>query len=124
MARGRKKSSGVEVESYRHDGEKRTNIPPAKMAAEGSVPKVPRVKYAYNPHLSPELRFDPTGEADKLQDLIAEAGRRTLKPEEQKRIAEAVGHYQPWLEWAGKRECRIARGLEAPASEAASLLSD
>ena len=53
---------------YRHTGEKRKNIPPAKIAAEGIVPRVPKVRYYYNPHLPPVLRFDSTGEADKVKD--------------------------------------------------------
>lgn len=99
MAKSKTKTS-----DYRHEGEKRTNIPPAKIAAEGTIPKVPRVRYAYNPHLPPALRFDPAGDADRIQGFIAEAGRRQLTDDEQKVLAEAMSHHQPWLEWAGKRE--------------------
>ncbi len=35
----------VEVTDYRHD-EKRKNIPPAKIAAEGRVPPVPKISYS------------------------------------------------------------------------------
>jgi adenine-specific DNA-methyltransferase len=97
-------NGGVKTTDYRHKGEKRTNIPPAKIAAEGKVPKVAKVRYHYSPHLPPELRFDPTGKADKLPELIAEAGRRPLTEKEQKLLAEALRDHQPWLEWAGKRE--------------------
>ena len=105
----RKKSSyttgsSTETADYRHSGQKRKNIPPAKIAAEGVVPKVEKVKYAYDPHLPPVLRFDPTGDADRIADLIAEAGRRPLTAAEQSELREATSHYDPWLEWAGKRE--------------------
>jgi adenine-specific DNA-methyltransferase len=106
MAR-RTESSGTrrgKTADYRHTREKRTNIPPAKIAAEGSVPKLPKARYEYSPHLPPVLRSDPTGSADRLPDLIAEAGRRPLKPEEQRLLAEALCQHEPWLEWAAKRE--------------------
>ncbi len=94
----------VKTADYRHTREKRTNIPPAKIAAEGAVPKVPKARYYYSPHLPPVLRFDPTGSADRLPELIAEAGRRPLKPEEQRLLADALRQQEPWLEWATKRE--------------------
>ncbi len=97
-------NGGVKTTDYRHKGEKRTNIPPAKIAAEGRVPKVAKARYHYSPHLPPELRFDPTGKADKLPELIAEAGRRPLSEKELKLLAEALRHHEPWLVWAGKQE--------------------
>lgn len=103
-----RKNSGttpkVKTADYRHTREKRTNIPPAKIAAEGAVPKVSKARYHYSPHLPPVLRFDPTGSADRLPELIAEAGRRPLKAEEQRFLADALRQQEPWLEWATKRE--------------------
>ncbi len=89
---------------YRHKGEKRKNNPPAKIAAEGSVPPVPKAVYYYSPHLPPVLRFDPSGKADQLPELVAKAGRQPLTPEEQRMLAEALRMHEPWLEWATKRE--------------------
>jgi len=97
---------------YRHEGEKRKNIPPAKMAGEGKVPKVEKVKYHYNPHLPPVLRFDPEGTPDKYPDLIIQAGKRSLNPEEQKLLAEALQQQEPWLEWTGKKEQHDKRFFE------------
>lgn len=57
----------------RHPSAKRRNIPPAKIAAEGTVPVVPKAQYAYNPHLPPVLRFDQHGGADALPELVAKA---------------------------------------------------
>ena len=94
----------LETVDFRHTDEKRKNIPPAKIAAEGKVPRVPKAKYHYSPHLPPVLRFDPTGAPDKLPELLAEAQRRPLKPEEAKLLAAALRKQEPWLEWATKRE--------------------
>jgi adenine-specific DNA-methyltransferase len=105
MARGRKKTDAP-VEHYSHSSSSRTNIPSAKIAAEGRIPKVPKVRYAYSPHLSPTLRFDPTGQADRIPALVEKAiAGQTLTPDEQE-LLRAVGKQagQPWLEWAGKQE--------------------
>src|SRR5262245_10820318 len=102
----KKQSKNGEMTSadYRHARDKRPNIPPAAIAAEGTVPKVPKVRYHYSPHLSPQLRFDPSGRADKLPPMVADAARRPLTEAEQRQLAEALAIHQPWLEWAGKRE--------------------
>jgi adenine-specific DNA-methyltransferase len=113
MARGKKKlSSDVATADFRHPDEKRKNIPPAKIAAEGKVPTVPKAVYAYSPHLPPVLRSDPTAKADALPELIADAGRRPLRPDEQRVLADALRAQEPWLEWAGKREQSKQRVLE------------
>ena len=101
----RRKRQETSVDDYRHDAT-RVNIPPAGLAAQGKVREVPTAHYAYDPHLPPVLRFDPTGQADKLPELLAEAQRRKLTEEEAKTLAEALRNRQPWLEWAGKREAR------------------
>ena len=59
-SRGRKGSgngNGIEVADYRHD-DTRKNIPPAKIAAEGRIPAVPKITYSYSPRLDPTIRFD------------------------------------------------------------------
>lgn len=91
---------------YRHHGARRKNNPPAKIAAEGTVPVIPKAQYAYNPHLPPVLRFDPAGGPDKLPDLLAKARRGPLSDEEARLLAEALRVHEPWLEWTGKREKR------------------
>lgn len=110
-AQKRQQATGdIRSADYRHTGEKRTNIPPAAMAAEGQIPRVPKVRYHYSPHLPPELRFDPSGKSDQFPELIAAAGRRPLTEKEQKRLADALNSHQPWLEWSAKRE-QHQRGL-------------
>ena len=100
--------AGMRTADFRHEGKKRTNIPTAKIAGEGRIPKVPKARYSYDPHLPPVLRFDETGRADIISDridkLIRKAGSVALSSKELSEIREAVRHYQPWLEWAGKRE--------------------
>ena len=97
--------AGVEnVVDYRHKNVTRLNIPPAGLEARGEIAREKRIQYAYNPHLAPALRFDGTGKADAISELIEAAGKRRLEPEEMKRLQEALRNHEPWLEWAGKRE--------------------
>jgi len=60
-------SRKASVQTYRHEGAKRTNDPPAKIAAEGTVPAVPKARYAYSPRRPPTLR----------PGALDESGRRT-----------------------------------------------
>ena len=101
----KRKPKKQQVTDYRHDT-KRKNIPPAGLAAHGKVAREPQQRYAYDPHLPPVLRFDDTGETDRLPDLLAEAQQRPLTDDETRLIADALRTHQPWLEWAGKREKR------------------
>jgi adenine-specific DNA-methyltransferase len=93
------------IADYRFDA-KRTNIPPAGLAAQGKLESPQRIRYEYDPHRPPVLRFDGHGEADKLPELLATARQRALTDEEAKLLAEALRNHQPWLEWTGKREKR------------------
>lgn len=94
----------VPIGDIRHPAAKRKNNPPAKIAAEGTVPVIAKAEYAYNPHLPPVLRFDPRGGPDALPSLLAEAGKRPLTADEQRLLAGALRKNEPWLEWTGKRE--------------------
>jgi adenine-specific DNA-methyltransferase len=93
------------VTDYRYDATRRNN-PEAGLAAQGRVRETPKVSYAYDPHLPPALRFDPTGAADELPELLEQATRRPLTADEARLIAAAVRQREPWLEWAGKRESK------------------
>lgn len=98
------KDPGEKVTDYRHKKVKRLNIPPAGLAARGEIVKERKVRYAYNPHLSPVLRFDATGKADAIKKLLEKAARQKLEPDEVALLEAALRNYEPWLEWAGKRE--------------------
>ncbi|QEL17384.1 site-specific DNA-methyltransferase [Limnoglobus roseus] len=92
------------VTDYRHADKKRKNIPPAKMAAEGTVPVMPKIGYSYSPRRPPVLRFDSHGGADKLPELLEKAKKSKLTEDEVRVLAEALRTHEPWLEWAGKCE--------------------
>src|SRR5450755_2743398 len=94
------------VTDYRFPEATRKNNPPAKIAAEGYVPLVPKAEYLYSPRRPPELRFDPTGGADELPELLAKATKERLTEAEAWALAEALRTHEPWLEWAGKREAK------------------
>ncbi len=105
MARKSKlESSEDQVVDLRYPGASRKNIPPAGLEARGKIAKEKRLSYDYNPHLPPVLRFDADGNADALPELLEEAGKRPLTPDEQRLLAAALRNHQPWLEWTGKRE--------------------
>jgi adenine-specific DNA-methyltransferase len=100
MARRRPRTASaaeLNVSDYRHD-EKRKNIPPAKIAAEGRVPAVPKIQYTYSPRLDPVLRFDPTGRSDWLPELLQTARQRRLSLDEARILADALRVQEPWLE--------------------------
>src|SRR5258705_4582979 len=99
-----KGSKKQEMADYRHDEAKRKNNPPAKIAAEGAVPLLPKIEYAYSPRLPPVLRFDQTGASDRLPELLEQARERKLTEDELRLLAEALHKEEPWLEWAGNRE--------------------
>ncbi|MGP8247683.1 MAG: site-specific DNA-methyltransferase, partial [Bryobacteraceae bacterium] len=94
------------VSDYRFPEATRKNNPPAKIAAEGYVPLIPKAEYLYSPRRPPELRFDPTGRADELPELLAKAMKQKLTEADAWALAEALRVYEPWLEWAGKREAK------------------
>lgn len=93
MATKKRTTQEKEVQDYRHDNAKRKNNPPAGIAAQGKIHEKPKQEYAYNPHLPPNLRFDPNGDADKLPELLQKAQREVLSAEEAKTIADALKHH-------------------------------
>jgi hypothetical protein len=46
MPRGRRKAAQAKISDYRHGTVTRKNNPPAKIADEGLVPVVPKIKYS------------------------------------------------------------------------------
>lgn len=93
------------IQVYQHDAT-RKNIPPAGLASQGKVAEQPSTRYFYDPHLPPVLRFDETGQSDRLPELLEKARRESLTEDEAELLAEALRNRQPWLEWTGKREKR------------------
>jgi len=91
------------VADYRYPNTKRKNIPPAGIASQGKLVKEKKLAFAYNPHLPPRLLSDPTGRADRLNELLALLGTRELSQTEIEELR-ALAKADPWLEWSGKRE--------------------
>ena len=91
------------VADYRHDATRKNN-PPAALASQGRVREARKQRYHYDPHLPPTLRFDGTGQSDRVRELLYAARWRKLTDEESGVLEEAVRSPEPWLEWTGKRE--------------------
>ena len=102
MARQNRSASQKEVRAYRHD-KLRKNNPPARIAAQGTLPEKRKMEYNYNPHLTPVLRFDDSA---KIDELLGKAQRGSLSDEDVKILSDALKHHVPWLEWAGKKRGR------------------
>jgi len=98
------KNNQHDVLDYRFKNATRLNIPPSGLAARGHIVREKKIVYAYNPHLTPTLRFDDTGEADRIEELLHTATQRPLNQDELKLLQAALRNHQPWLEWAGKQE--------------------
>ena len=96
----------TEVKDYRHEDATRKNNPPAGIASHAKIREKPKQVYAYNPHLPPVLRFDESGESDRLPSLLEKAQRAPLSADEVQILAAALRHHSPWLEWAGKQEAK------------------
>ena len=90
------------VTEFKYEEAKRKHIPPAGAMASGRVAEEQKIKYAYDPHRTPELRFNE--EIQRCRELLARAQRTTLTAEETAELARFLESPQPWLEWAGKRE--------------------
>jgi adenine-specific DNA-methyltransferase len=95
--------------SYKHSDKTRPNIPAAGMAVKDDDIEKEKISYRYDPHLSPVLRFDETGEADRLSEqveaILDKAKSEPLTPEETQLLQDALlRSRQPWLEWSTKHE--------------------
>ena len=106
--RGRKKTEDPapapeSVADYRFDA-KRTNIPPAGLAAQGKLEEPRRIRYAYDPHRPPVLRFDGSGAADQLPELLATAGQRAHQGEQTGRCCKCEGEADHAEDRAGDRQ--------------------
>jgi len=114
MARKKKTKKKIAVEAYKHESAKRKNIPTAKMAGEGKIPKVEKAQYSYSPHLSPELRFDTSGRSDRFAETVDKATNgNKLSNDEAETLREiATNARQPWLEWSGKKEEHDSNSLQ------------
>lgn len=105
MRRKKQSETKAEIHDYRHD-EKRTNNPSAGMMAdyEPAAPAVPKKTYAYDPHLDPQLMFDPQGVRQSAEELIADILSTEDLAEAKAKAQQLRRMQEPWLQWAGKAE--------------------
>jgi len=102
----RKKRRETEVKDYRHEEATRKNNPPAGIASHAKIRETPKQEYAYNPHLPPVLRFDESGDSDRLPALLEKAQRedvqRELFADPQQAYHEVVQSYQHDVDWSNR----------------------
>jgi len=92
----------VPFTQHRHADATRKNLPPAGGDAQQEVGHEAEIVYKFDPHRSPELRFN--GQIGRLKDLLVKATQEKLSKEEAAEFAKLIESEQPWLEWAGKQE--------------------
>ena len=80
------------VASYKYPN-KRKNIPPAGLAAQGTLQEAPKLRYQFNPHLPPALRSatDAT-ETDGLPELLQISRKRALTDDEARKVIDPRGN--------------------------------
>ena len=57
MPRGRKKTTGTTIDTYKHDGKKRKNNPPVGLVSTSTDKLNGRTKYEHDPHIDPTLSW-------------------------------------------------------------------
>ena len=90
------------ITDFEHADARRKNLPPAGSPPGDRVAEEPKVKFAYDPHRTPVLRFNEA--VARCRELLEKATRTNLSKEEAAELAAHLESEQPWLEWAGKRE--------------------
>ncbi|RBP45213.1 adenine-specific DNA-methyltransferase [Roseimicrobium gellanilyticum] len=90
------------VTDFEHKDATRKLLPPAGTPPGERVKAEPKVKYAYDPHRTPELRFNER--IVRCRELLEKATRTSLTRDEAAELGAYLESDQPWLEWAGKRE--------------------
>ncbi len=90
-----------QIISYRHQ-DKRKNNPEVGMVTPATDPEAGKTRWAYDPHLDPELQFDPQrGQIEALIDEALASG----DTDRMRSALEELKHLQtPYLNWAGKAE--------------------
>jgi adenine-specific DNA-methyltransferase len=90
------------VTDFKHATSKRKHIPPAGAGPAGKLEEQPKIKFAYDPHRTPALRFNEN--ITRHRELLEKATKTPLTKDEVAELASQLESPQPWLEWAGKRE--------------------
>jgi adenine-specific DNA-methyltransferase len=90
------------VTDYRYPTEQRKDIPPAGVGIQGKIQEEAKIRYEYDPHRPPVLRFNE--DINRHKTLLEKATKASLTQEEAAELAAMLESPQPWLEWAAKRE--------------------
>ncbi len=90
------------ITDFEYPDAKRKNLPPAGSPPGERVAEEPKVKFAYDPHRAPVLRFNER--ITRCHELLEKSTRTALTKDEAAELAAHLESEQPWLEWAGKRE--------------------
>jgi len=102
------KPEGTPVTIHEYKDATRKNLPPAGLAVADKAIVGEKQRFAYDPHLTPVLRFDESGATDELtaeaEALLKKAQSEVLSAEEIAVLTAALRARQPWLEWTGKQE--------------------
>lgn len=100
----RNKAAGAEaaqVLSYRHM-DKRKNNPEVGMVTPSTDPDAGKTRWAYDPHLDPELNFDP--QRARIEQLIDDALASGDQAQMKAALEQLKEAQSPYLKWAGKAE--------------------
>ncbi len=102
VARGKAADAeAAQVLSYRHL-DKRKNNPEVGMVTPSTDPDAGKTRWAYDPHLDPELNFDP--QRARIEQLIDDALASGDQEQMRAALEQLKKAQSPYLNWAGKAE--------------------
>lgn len=94
-------AEAAQVLSYRHL-DKRKNNPEVGMVTPSTDPDAGKTRWAYDPHLDPELNFDP--QRARIEQLIDDALASGDQDQMKAALEQLKKAQSPYLNWAGKAE--------------------
>jgi len=103
--KGRRKSAAVmkDLSAYEHEA-KRSNNPEVGLVDPDNDPDQPKTRWSYDPHLAPELHFDPTTARGRVDALISDALATGDRDAMAAALKELRAMQAPFLQWTGKAE--------------------
>ena len=92
----------IDITQIKHKKKKRKNNPPIGLVSNKTEPlKIEKKKYAFDEHISPELKFDP--KRAKIEKII-DKGLSGSTEEAKVALEKLKKMQEPYLNWAGKAE--------------------
>jgi adenine-specific DNA-methyltransferase len=106
MARKKTTNGKRPIQTYEHRDKTRANNPPVGLVTPDTDPDSGQKKkrYAYDPHLAPELNFDARKVRDELAAEIERGLAAETLDEAKAALARLKKAQEPFLNWAGKAE--------------------